>query len=693
MRKLTRLTILFSMICLPMLILEVTAQPVAMEYQHPLDPLDSNELKLVKQVLLKENKIQHDSSHYFSMVYLREPLKADVQAWKAGDPIAREAFAALYEYESNTLTEAIIDLTNEKLLSYEVIPDKQPVGSFKKDSIANDILAKDERWLTALEKRGINPDSIRVHGNYAADMGIGPKGNREKIVSAYYKNKKYRRVPIGGLYAHVDLTDQKVLKVIDEGKGWSEPTDPGYFEGDEVEVTLPAMKQVMISQPDGVNYELKGNQVITPHWKVRYGIHNREGLVVYDVQYYDPYQERWRKILYRGSIVEMIVNYGSPDLLNATNNYFDQGEFRFFQTKNRPLTAGSDAPENATYLNATVHDHWGNPVEIDSALAVYEEYGGPLWRHEGHARRATDLTLKYYITAGNYDYGFIWKFKEDGTIVVDNELQGIVHIRSVERPNDMPGHGDEAYNGNYHGVTVYPHVEANNHQHWHVFRLDMDVDGVNNSVAEVNNISPPAGPENPYRNTIIAQPTMLKSEKQAISKVNAATTRRWRVMTPGVRDSLGRMPSYVLMPSEGAVPLAQEGSSLSNRAKVLYNHMWVTPYDRDEMYPAGMYPASNQQWAGLPQWTSQNRSIENTDVVLWYVMGKTHIVRSEDWPIMNRAYMSFKLMPFGFFEQNPVLGKPPVTLPDGLTNTAMPDENMTGQKPSGDTKSSSKNRE
>lgn len=688
MRKRLRTTYTFVLLGMLMLTQQAFAQQMAMDYRHPLDPLDSNEMKLVKQVLLKEKKIQHDSSHYFSMVYLREPEKANVQDWQAGDPIAREAFVALYEYDSNTLTEAIVDLNGEKLLSYEVVPDKQPVGSFRKDSIATNILNQDARWLAALEKRGIHPDSIRASGNYAADMGIAPMGHREKIVSPYYKNKKYRRVPVGGLYAHVDLTAKKVLKVIDEGKGWSEPTDPGYFDGDEVEVTLPAMKQVMISQPNGVNYELNGKQVITPHWKLRYGIHNREGLVVYDVQYYDPFQEKWRKIMYRGSIVEMVVNYGSPDLLNATNNYFDQGEFRFFQTKNRPLTAGSDAPENATYLDATVHDHWGKPVKIDSALAVYEEYGGPLWRHEGHARRATNLVLKYYITAGNYDYGFIWKFKEDGTIEVDNELQGIVHIRSVERPNDMPGHDEEAYNGNYHGVTVYPHVEANNHQHWHVFRLDLDVDGVNNSVAEVNNISPPAGPENPYRNSIIAQPTMLKTEKQAIRNVNASSTRRWRVMTPGVRDSLGRMPSYVLMPSSGTVPLAQEGSSLSNRAKVLYNHFWVTPYSRDEMYPAGVYPASNQKWEGLPQWTAGNRSIENTDVVLWYVMGKTHIVRSEDWPIMNRAYMSFKLMPFGFFEQNPVLGKPPVTMPDGLTSKPLPEENIRGQKTTkGDTSS------
>ncbi|MDF9801156.1 primary-amine oxidase [Catalinimonas alkaloidigena] len=680
MKKILWTTCLITLCSLLGMSQQLMAQQSSMEYKHPLDPLDSNELKLVKQILLKEKKIQHDSSHYFSMVYLREPEKAEVKAWEPGSPIVREAFAALYHYSTNTLTEAIINLNDKKITSYETVENKQPVGHFKRDSIASDILAEDKSWLAALEKRGINVDSIEAHGNFAADMGIAPEGHREVIVSPYYKNKKYRRVPVGGLYAFVDLTDQKVLKIVDEGKGWNEPTDPGYFDGDELEPTLAPMKQVMISQPDGVNYELQGNQVITPHWKLRYGIHNREGLVIYDVQFFDPYKKEWRKIMYRGSAVEMVVNYGSPDLLNATNNYFDQGEFRFFQSKNRPLTAGSDAPENATYLDATVHGHHGEPVKIDSAVAIYEEYGGPLWRHEKHARRATDLSIKYYITAGNYDYGFKWIFKENGVIQVDNELQGIVHIRSVERPDDMPTHKEEMIDGSYPGVTVYPHVEANNHQHWHVFRLDMDVDGTHNTVAEVNNVSPAAGPENPYRNVIIAKPTMLKTEKQAIRNNDETTSRRWRVMTPGVRDSLGRMPSYVLMPSPGTTPLAHEGSSLSNRAKVLYNHFWVTPYERDEIYPAGMYPASNQKWEGLPQWTKQDRNIENTDVVLWYVMGKTHIVRSEDWPIMNRAYMSFQLVPFGFFEQNPALGVPPVSMPDGLTKKATPDKNLSGQK-------------
>jgi primary-amine oxidase len=60
-------------------------------------------------------------------------------------------------------------------------------------------------------------------------------------------------------------------------------------------------------------------------------------------------------------------------------------------------------------------------------------------------------------------------------------------------------------------------------------------------------------------------------------------------------------------------------------------------------------------------WTAQNRSIEDTDVVLWYVFGIHHVTRPEDWPVMPVDTVSFWLKPFGFFDRNPALDVPPAT--------------------------------
>jgi primary-amine oxidase len=113
------------------------------------------------------------------------------------------------------------------------------------------------------------------------------------------------------------------------------------------------------------------------------------------------------------------------------------------------------------------------------------------------------------------------------------------------------------------------------------------------------------------------------------------------------------------MPGENAVPFVHPESSVSRRANFITKHLWVTPYHPAEKYATGDYPNQHPGGAGLPEWTAANRSIENTNVVVWYVMGEHHIPRLEDWPVMPVAYLSFRLRPNGFFDRSPALDVPP----------------------------------
>jgi primary-amine oxidase len=61
----------------------------------------------------------------------------------------------------------------------------------------------------------------------------------------------------------------------------------------------------------------------------------------------------------------------------------------------------------------------------------------------------------------------------------------------------------------------------------------------------------------------------------------------------------------------------------------------------------------------LPKWTAADRPIANTDVVLWYTFGHTHLPRPEDYPVMPTAYIGFMLKPAGFFVENPANDVPP----------------------------------
>ena len=109
------------------------------------------------------------------------------------------------------------------------------------------------------------------------------------------------------------------------------------------------------------------------------------------------------------------------------------------------------------------------------------------------------------------------------------------------------------------------------------------------------------------------------------------------------------------MPGENALPFAHDDAAVIKRAGFLTRHLWVTPYEHDEIYAAGDYPNQRAEGDGLPKWTAPNRPIVDTDVVVWYTFGHTHIPRTEDWPVMPVHKIGFMLKPDGFFDSNPAM--------------------------------------
>ena len=93
-------------------------------------------------------------------------------------------------------------------------------------------------------------------------------------------------------------------------------------------------------------------------------------------------------------------------------------------------------------------------------------------------------------------------------------------------------------------------LAAGHHQHFFNFRLDLDVDGTGNSVVEMNTAALPAGPYNPYLGAFVMQETILHTEQEAQRQLNLASNRRWKVINPFVKNALGQLVGYMLVPGE-----------------------------------------------------------------------------------------------------------------------------------------------
>jgi primary-amine oxidase len=338
--------------------------------------------------------------------------------------------------------------------------------------------------------------------------------------------------------------------------------------------------------------------------------------------------------------------------MHNRKNAFDAGEYGIGMCTNS-LELGCDCLGEIRYFDGLINDTAGEPITIKNAVCLHEEDYGILWKHVGrdlHAevRRSRRLVLSSIATVGNYEYGFFWYFYQDGAIEYEVKLTGIVSNGA------LPVGEERKY-----GTIVGPGVYAPIHQHLFSIRLDMDIDGEANSVYEVNTVTEPAGPDNPFGNAFYAQSTLLATEARAQRRVDPSTARFWKVVNPNVRNGLGQPVAYKLMPGENTVPFNRPESSLIKRAGFTTNHLWVTPFRPEERHAAGQYPNQHPGGAGLPEWTAADRPVENTDIVLWYTMGHNHIPRPEDWPVMPTYYMGFKLFPVGFFDRNPALDVPP----------------------------------
>jgi primary-amine oxidase len=585
---------------------------------------------------------------------LHEPAHAALRPSNGGGAVPREAFVTVLDRATGDVFEAVVSLTEDRVVSWDHVPGVQPGMTFAELLEAADVIKKHPGYIAALARRGISDMSLVMidawpNGNFGFAEDSARRLTRAlSWVRQFPEDNGYAR-PIEGVIAVVDLNSGEVVRVEDNGVV-ELPPDGANYRAALVADQRADIKPLDIHQPDGPSFEVEGHSIRWQKWHIRFGFTHREGLVLYTVAYQDG--ARLRNILNRASLSEMVVPYGDPGPTHNRKNAFDAGEYGLGMCTNS-LELGCDCLGEIRYFDGVISGPDGEPIVITNAICLHEEDYGILWKHVDRdvgteVRRSRRLVLSSIATVGNYEYGFFWYFYQDGSIEFEIKLTGILSVGA------LPVGETRKY-----GTVLSPGVYAPIHQHFFNIRLDFGLDGENNSVYEVNTEAEPMGPDNPFGNAFFARSTLLARESEAQRRVNPETARYWRIVNPNSLNRMGQPVSYKLMPMENCPPFNLPGSSLIKRAGFTTNHLWVTPYNRGEMHAAGQYPNQHPGGDGLPRWTSADRPIENTEIVVWYTVGHNHVPRPEDWPVMPTYYIGLKLLPVGFFTSNPALDVPP----------------------------------
>nr|WP_154676201.1 primary-amine oxidase [Amycolatopsis benzoatilytica] len=628
------------------------AEPTSV--RHPLAPLTPAEIRRARTVLDEAGLTTAHSR--FSYVMLREPEKADVLAWDGTRELPREISLLKTEVDTLELSVLVVDVSCGRVVSRTGLdPAAAGFGPCLDEDyeLVDQIVKADPGWIAALAKRGVTDLSTvkpvpLSAGVFGYDDEIGTRVYRVLSFVQQHPSDSAWAHPVGGVIAHVDIAGRKVLRVVETHVGHVPEESGDYLDPDLRGPERTGLKPISITQPEGVSFTVEDGVLRWQNWSVRLGFNGREGLTLHQLSYDDHGAQR--PILYRASIAEMVVNYGDPGPTHGWQNYFDLGEYQFGRLANS-LELGCDCLGEITYLDAVVVDDHCAPVAIRNAICVHEEDYGVLWKHKdifsgsAETRRQRRIVVSFFGTVGNYDYGFYWYLYLDGTVELEAKATGIPFPSGYD--------GTDPY-----FTELAPGLGAPVHQHLFSARLDFTVDGVRNHVDELDVATVPMGEGNPWGNAISRTTTRLRTERQARRQAAGHLNRVWAVSSDERANRLGTPTSYVLYPEGQPALLADPASSIAARAAFARHHLWVTRYDRDQLWPAGYTVNQNPGGDGLPAYSAADRDVDGQDLVVWHTFGLTHFVRPEDWPIMPVDYTGFTLKPHGFFDRNPTLDVP-----------------------------------
>ncbi|KAL6871524.1 hypothetical protein ACP4OV_014353 [Aristida adscensionis] len=580
-------------------ILTAAATATASSNPHPLDPLSPQELCAVRAAVLASPAIPARPLG-FHYVGLDEPDKSDVLSYAYGHGPSVPRCALVIARAGGQSHELRVDVTNASaptVLSHDVLRGAGfPMFTDEELTAAGALPRKYPPFVESVHRRGLEMGDIGC-GVFSmgwfggeARRGGGRLTKMQCFVVSGTANVYTR--PLEGVTLVVDLDWMAIVGYKDRVSYPVPKAEGTDYRADKVgpPFTGPAAAPGVVVQPEGRGFNINGRVVRWANWEFHVGFDRRAGAVISLASVHDDAKPGLRRrVLYRGFVSDIFVQYMDPEEEWYFHTFMDAGEYGLGSTA-VPLQPGSDCPANAAYLDGYYADGDGKLVMTEKLICVFERYAGDIaWRHThfttSEVRPDVSLVVRMVATVGNYDYILDWEFKTSGSIRCVASLTGIMEMKVTHYT-----HADQIA-GDAHGTLVTENTVAVYHDHFLTYRLDLDVDGTNNSfvknsMAAMRNTGDPAtgGADTPRRSYWTVRREVAETEADGLVDVNGGPPADLVFVNPSKKTRMGNEVGYRLIPASAtAVSLLSDDDYPQRRASYTKKQVWVTPYDKSEM--------------------------------------------------------------------------------------------------------------
>ncbi|KQJ81956.1 primary amine oxidase [Brachypodium distachyon] len=641
--------------------------------RHPLDPLTVTEINLAAALLRAHPPFSESpSSLIIHSLALDEPEKPLVRAWQKANkaglntplPARRVVAVVRFHGESHVLS---IDLgPNGAIEALPVPASGYPTMTMDEQVALCAAPFADPAFNASIARRGVRITDVACLPISSGWYGPDEEGRRVIKVQCFSMEgtANFYMRPIEGLTLVLDMDTREVVHISDRGAGIPVPdaknTDYRVHAGTGDDAKKKKRGAAQQASMEELGFEVKGHKVKWGGWEMHVKADARAGMVV------SMAEVQGREVMYKGMASELFVPYMDPTEAWYFKTYMDAGEYGF-GLQAMPLVPLNDCPRNAAYLDGVFVAGDGKPYVKENIICVFERYAGDVaWRHsEGpisgmdirESRAKVTLVARMAASVANYDYIMDWEFQMDGLIRIKVGLSGILmvkgtpysHMNQVRRNEEM------------YGTLLSENVIGVIHDHYVTFRLDMDVDGADNSFVKVEMARHNTAPgESPRKSYLKATRHVASTEKDAQVRLKLYEPSEFHLVNPTKKTRVGNPVGYKIVPGGTAASLLAPDDPAQKRGAFTNNQIWVTPYNKSEEWAGGLFVYQSKGEDTLATWSERDRPIENKDLVVWYTLGFHHVPCQEDFPIMPTVSASFDLKPVNFFESNPILKQRPV---------------------------------
>ena len=322
---------------------------------------------------------------------IAEPDKDTVRGFEAGQPFDRIARYNVFKRGKLGVWQGRIDLKAGTILKEHFDENARAMVAVEEVLEIEKAVKADPRFREALRRRGlldevefmcIDPWTV---GEFGHDVEKGRRVLNCFVWMRTFPLDNYYAHPVEGLHALIDLSTLEILRVDDhfeaDGDYIPVPRTPLNYDADVLtSVSRPPRRRSMWCSRHGAG--LSRSRATTSSGRT--GISASASTAARgwcSTPSATRMTARRRPVLYRASIAEMVVPYGTPERSHYRKNVFDSGEIGFGRHGQLP-----DAGLRLSRRDPLLRRRGAGRVRpcartIENAICLHEEDAGLAWKH------------------------------------------------------------------------------------------------------------------------------------------------------------------------------------------------------------------------------------------------------------------------------------------------------------------------